>query len=229
MSALRLAIYVFGLAAVMTGLVAIERFTETGLRLLVPSPLARTLGTSEYSPVEWLQVITLVVIAAMAWHCTTLHRAQRTLAWMMVAVAAAAACRELDLFLDGYLFDHAWQLVVAVIAVAAIVHAMRHRNALIAAWRRALPEPGLVLMVFGVALLVVFANVIGNEGLWQSLLGDGYRRIAKIAAEEFAELAGYWLWFVGQAEYMIACRRQQRLAGESRERRRRERRRGGGR
>ncbi len=225
MSALRLAAYVLGLAAVMAGLVAIERFTETGLRLLVPSPLARTLGTSEYSPVEWLQVVALVAIAAMAWYCTTLQRGQRTLAWMMVAVATAAACRELDLFLDGYLFDHAWQLLVAVIAVAAIVHAMRHRNALIAGWRRALPEPGLVLMVFGAGLLIVFANVIGNEGLWQSLLGDGYQRIAKIAAEELAELAGYWLWLVGQIEYTLACRRQQRLAGESRERRRRERRR----
>lgn len=226
MSTWRLLAYVLGLAAVMTGLVAIERFTETGLRLLAPSPLARTLGTSEYSPVEWLQVIVLVTIAALAWYCATMRRKQRTLALMMVAVAAAAACRELDLFLDGYLFDHAWQLVVAMIAVAAIVHAMRHRSALVAQWRRALREPGLVLMVLGVALLAVFANVVGNEGLWQSLLGDGYRRVAKIAAEEFAELAGYWLWLVGQVEYTFACRHQQRLAGEERrERRRKERRR----
>ena len=226
MSTRRLLAYILGLAAVMTGLVAIERFTAPGLRLLAPSPLARTLGTSEYSPVEWLQVVTLVTIAALAWHCTGLQRAQRTLAWLMVAFASAAACRELDLFLDGYLFDHAWQLIVAMIGVAAIVHAMRHRAALVAAWRRALPEPGVVLMVFGAALLVVFANVIGNEGLWQSLLGPDYRRIAKIAAEEFAELAGYWLWLVGQVEYTLSCRRQQRLAGEVRERRKRERRRG---
>lgn len=221
MSTLRLVAYVVGLAAVMVGLVAIERYTEPGLRLLVASPFAQTLGTSEYSIVEWLQVVVLVVIVALAWHCTTLHRAQRTLAWLMVAFAAAAACRELDLFLDGYGFDHAWQLVVAMIAVAAIVHAMRNRAALVAAWRRALLEPGLVLIVLGVGLLVVFANVIGNEGLWQSLLGESYRRVAKIAAEELAELAGYWLWLVGQIEYTLVCRRQKRLAGESRERRRR--------
>lgn len=226
MTTWRLFLYVAGLAAVMSGLVATERFTETGLRLLAPSPFARTLGTSEYSPVEWLQVTALLVIAGLAWHCTTLHRAQRALAWLMVAFAAAAVIRELDLFLDGYLFDHAWQLAVAVIAVAAIVHAMRNRAVLVTAWRRALPEPGVVLMVFGIGLLVVFANVIGNEGLWQSLLGDGYRRVAKIAAEEFAELAGYWVWLVGQMEYTLACRRQKRLAGESRERRKRERRRG---
>ena len=32
-------------------------------------------------------------------------------------------------------------------------------------------------------------------------MGDAYARIAKIAAEELAELAGYWLWLIGQIEF----------------------------
>ena len=145
----------------------------------------------------------------------------------MLAAAAAAACRELDLFLDGYLFDHAWQVVVALIAVVAIVYGVRKRDGLRVALRRAAEGPGLTLIVLGIGLLVGFANVIGNEGLWLSLLGDDYRRVAKVATEEFAELTGYWLWLIGQIEYTLVCRRQQRLgeAGARRERRRRERRR----
>ncbi|MEL6199770.1 MAG: hypothetical protein AAFR09_06140, partial [Pseudomonadota bacterium] len=96
-------------------LVAIERFTETGLRMLVASPLAATLGTSEYSLVEWLQIVLLAVIAGLSWWAAQLSRMQRVLATLGFAVACAAIIRELDLFLDRFLFDHAWQLLVAVV------------------------------------------------------------------------------------------------------------------
>lgn len=224
MTTRRLCLYVFGLAAMMLTLVAIERFTEAGLRLLVPSPLTKTLGTSEYSIVEGLQVFALVVIALLAWHCARLSRPHRSLSVIWTAIACAAVCRELDLFLDGYLFDHAWQLLVAGIAVIAIVHAVRHRRALGLAWARAIAEPATVLIVMGMALTTVFANVIGSEGLWVSLMGDQYARIAKIAAEEFAELAGYWVWLVGQIEFTLNCRRQYVMGEQRQERRRKERR-----
>lgn len=225
MSAKRLLIYIGALAGVMVGLAAIERYTEAGLRLLVASPLARTMGTSEYSVVEWLHVATLVVIAVLAWWAMRVSRTQRPLAAMGMAVAGAAFCRELDLFLDAYLFDHAWQVIVAMIAVAAIVFAVRHRRVLITSWIRAVQEPPMVLMVLGISLLLVFAPVLGSEGLWQSLMGDAYARVAKIAAEELAELAGYWLWLIGQIEFTLSCIRQHAVDAPRRERRRGERRR----
>ena len=225
MSAKRLLIYIGALAGVMVGLAAIERYTEDGLRLLVSSPIARTLGTSEYSVVEWLQVLALVVIAALSWRAMRLSRTQRPLAAMGMAVAAAAFCRELDFFFDAYLFDHAWQVLVAIIAVVAIVFAVRHRRALTASWVRAVQQPPMVLMVLGVSLLLVFAPVLGSEGLWQSLMGGDYVRVAKIAAEELAELAGYWLWLIGQIEFTLSCRRQHAMDAPERERRRGERRR----
>ncbi|MEM1439953.1 MAG: hypothetical protein AAF545_13170 [Pseudomonadota bacterium] len=221
----RLLVYLAGLALMTFALVAIERFTETGLRMLVASPLAATLGTSEYSLVEWLQIALLAVIAGLSWWAAQLSRMQRVLATLGFAVACAAIIRELDLFLDRFLFDHAWQLLVAVVGVAAIVSGVRNRRALVAGWTRALREPGLALMVLGISIVTVFANALGNEGLWQSLMGDDYVRVAKVATEELTELAGYWLWLVGQIEFTLSCKMQHRMSRSESDRRRGERRR----
>ncbi|MEL6951239.1 MAG: hypothetical protein AAGM16_14115 [Pseudomonadota bacterium] len=225
MTTRRLLAYVAGLALMTFALVAIERFTETGLRMLVASPLAATLGTSEYSVVEWLQIVLLVVVAGLSWWAAQLSRIQRTLATLGFAVACAAIIREFDLFLDRFLFDHAWQLLVAIVGVAAIVSAVRHRRALVAGWTRALGEPGLGLIVLGISIVTVFANALGNEGLWQSLMGDDYVRVAKVATEELTELAGYWLWLVGQIEFTLSCKTQHRVSRDGSDRRRSERRR----
>lgn len=222
---LRLLAYVVGLALMMVALVAIERFTEPGLQMLVASPLAATLGTSEYSVVEWLQIVMLIAIAALAWWAARLSRLQRALATLGFAIACAAIIRELDLFLDRFLFDHAWQLLVAIVGVAAIVSSVRNRRALVAGWVRALREPGLGLIVLGISVVTVFANALGNEGLWQSLMGDAYVRVAKVATEELTELAGYWLWLVGQIEFALSCKSQHRVLHEGSERRRADRRR----
>ena len=39
-----------------------------------------------------------------------------------------------------------------------------------------------------------------------SILGDDYRRIAKLAVEEFIELIGYFLWLIGTIEYTYQAR-----------------------
>ena len=39
-----------------------------------------------------------------------------------------------------------------------------------------------------------------------SLLGDDYRRVAKLAVEEFIELIGYFLWLIGTIEYTYEAR-----------------------
>ncbi|MEL6447516.1 MAG: hypothetical protein AAFQ62_06160 [Pseudomonadota bacterium] len=224
MNARRLAAYITGLALMMVGLVAIERFSDAGLSLLVPSRFATTMGTSEYSVVEWLQVVMLVFIAVLAWHSARVSRLYRSLSLIWLAIACAAICRELDLFLDGYLFDHAWQILVAMIGVAAIVHGLRHKRALSAAWTRAINELATPIIFLGIAITVIFANALGSEGLWLSLMGDDYQRVAKIAAEEIAELAGYWMWLVGQIEFSLAAPRQH-VPRERKERRKKERRR----
>ena len=39
-----------------------------------------------------------------------------------------------------------------------------------------------------------------------ALLGDDYRRVIKLAVEEFIELCGYFLWMIGTIEYVLQAR-----------------------
>ena len=39
-----------------------------------------------------------------------------------------------------------------------------------------------------------------------TILGDDYRRIIKLALEEFIELIGYFLWMIGTIEYALQAR-----------------------
>ncbi len=221
---IRMAAYATVLAVIMLILIYGQIGGSEGLRLLVASDMAPTLGTSEFSAVEWLQVAMLALIIGLGWRCSRLLRQHRVLAYLMMSVAAVALIRELDLFLDYYLVDHAWQVIVALMLVGVFVYQYRNRRALGLAYQRAMPSPGIAMMLAGIVVLLVFANLFGHEPFWQSLAGDGYRRVIKIAAEELVELLGYWLWLAGQLEFTLDCRAQHALSSSGERRKRNERR-----
>ena len=68
------------------------------------------------------------------------------------------------------------------------------------------PSPGLTLLFAGAVILFAFVRLVGHEPLWMSILGDDYRRIIKLAVEEFIELMGYFLWMIGTIEYALQAR-----------------------
>jgi hypothetical protein len=73
--------------------------------------------------------------------------------------------------------------------------------------------------------LFAFVRLVGHEPLWESILGDAYQRVIKLAVEEFIELIGYFLWMVGTIEYAlqaraIAYRKPQPAARRRRDKRR---------
>jgi hypothetical protein len=134
--------------------------------------------------------------------------------------------RELDFFLDRYLLDNLWQVLVGVAAAFVIVYTYRARKRLKIAWARIWPSPGLALLFAGAVILFSFVRLVGHEPLWMSLLGDDYHRVAKLAVEEFIELMGYFLWLIGTIEYTyqaraIAYKEPVPLAKRLREQRRR--------
>ncbi|MEO0574872.1 MAG: hypothetical protein AAF004_05365 [Pseudomonadota bacterium] len=205
MLAVRLIAYAVILALGFAGLVLIEISSEDGLRFLVQSDMARTLGTSEWSLVEWLQLAALFVVIVLALQSGRWHRREFALGVVMAALAAAAFIRELDLFLDYYIVDHLWQVLIALLLAVTIVFASRHMSALKRSLAVATAAPALTLIYAGL-MVIVFANFLGHAPFWESILGDAYQRTAKIAAEEMTELLGYCLWLAGQIEYALSCR-----------------------
>ena len=91
--------------------------------------------------------------------------------------------------------------------------------------RKCWPSPGLTLLFAGAVVLFAYAPLVGHEPLWQSILGEHYLRVTKLAIEEFIELIGYFLWMTGTIDYAFQARAIAYRKPEPAARRRREKRR----
>ncbi len=206
MAWLRYLVYFIAIAFITWALTALELASPGSLRLHVLVNPSDVYGTSEFSPVEIIQAIVLMacggILAWVAWCCPT----QRPLAIPFGGLALAFFIRELDYFLDLYIADNFWQVVIAIIGALVIAYTYRHRRRLQIALARLWPSPGLTLLFAGAVILFAFVRLVGHEPLWMSILGDDYRRVIKLAIEEFIELVGYFLWMIGTIEYALQAR-----------------------
>lgn len=161
-----------------------------------------TLGTSEFSPVEQLQHLLLLLSAGIFAWVAIRDRLRRPMCVGFIALFLIGFIRELDFFLDRYATDNLWQVLCTIVLALATVYIYRHRKRYLIGWRRTWPSVGLAIIFGGMLLLVPYSLIVGNESLWQAIMGDAYARVAKMAAEEFIELGGYLLIFIGSIEFL---------------------------
>lgn len=203
---LRYLVYFIAVAFVTWALARMEIASPGSLKLhVVPSP-TDIYGTSEYSPVEIIQAIILgvcgMIMGWVAYYCPS----QRPLAFTLGGLALIFLIRECDYFLDRFVADNLWQVLVAVFGALLIAYVVRHTKRLKIALARVWPSPGLTLLFAGALVLFAFISLVGHEPLWQSILGVHYQRVIKLAIEEFIELMGYYLWMIGTVEYAFQAR-----------------------
>ena len=225
---LRYLLYFTAIAFVTWALTQMELASPGSLKLHVMLSETDRFGTSEFSPVEIIQAIILAVCGViMAWvakHCVS----QRPMAILFGGMALIFFIRELDYFFDRYVIDNFWQVLIVIAGSLLIAYTYRSRRRLQIALARIWPSPGLTLLFSGVVILFAFVRLVGHEPLWMSILGDDYRRIVKLAVEEFIELIGYFLWIIGTIEYAFQARSISVAEPQPAARRRREKRRRGG-
>jgi len=201
MALIRYLLYFLGIGLITWLLVSLELWSPGSLRLHMHMNSGDLLGTSEYSPIEIIQPGILVICGLLytwvARNCPT----QRPIAFLFGGLALIFAIRELDYFLDRYVADNFWQLLIGIFGALLIAYMWRHRRRFRIAWLRMWPSPGLTLLFAGATINLAFVQFVGHEPLWQSLLGDDYQRVVKLAVEEFIELSGYFLWLIGTIEY----------------------------
>lgn len=206
MALIRYLIYFLGIGLVTWLLAALEILSPGSLKLHLYMNSGDTLGTSEYSPIEIIQpgilAICSLLFAWVARHCPS----QRPIAFLFGGLAIMFAIRELDYFLDRFVADNFWQLLIGILSALLIAYSWRHRRRFRIAWLRMWPSPGLTLLFAGATIIFAFVQVVGHEPLWQSILGDDYLRVVKLAVEEFIELSGYFLWLIGTIEYTFQAR-----------------------
>lgn len=203
---IRYILYFLGIALLTWLLTQMEIAAPGSLKLQFFAHPGDTLGTSEYSPVEIIQVVILLICCALhAWvalNCPS----QRPIAIPFGGLAAIFAIRELDHFFHRFIVDNFWQVIMVVVAAALITYASRNRRRFRIAWVRIWPSPGLTLLFAGACIMFAFVQLIGYEPLWMAIMGDGYQRIVWLAVEELVEIAGYYFWLIGTIEYTYQAR-----------------------
>ena len=218
-------LYFLGVAFITWLLTQLEIAFPGSLKLHVIINEGDVYGTSEFSPIEIIQPLMLGICGLlMAWvakYCPS----QRPIALPFGGLALAFIIRELDFYLDRYLIDNLWQVLVAITGAFVITYIYRQRRRMKIAWARVWPSPGIALLFAGAVILFAFVRLVGHEPLWQSILGADYQRVVKLAVEEFIELIGYFLWVIGTIEYVyqaraIAYREPQPAAQRRRKKRR---------
>lgn len=223
---IRYILYFLGIGLLTWLLTQAEISAPGSLRLHIFARPDDTLGTSEFSPVEFIHVVVLAVCGLMylwvARHCPS----QRPVAIPFGGLAVIFIVRELDYFLDRFVTENFWQAVCAVISALLIAYLWQNRRRFRIAWLRIWPSPGLTLLFAGAAILFLFVTLVGQETLWQAILGDRYLPVVTLAVEELTEVAGYYFWLIGSIEYTyqaraIAMREPQPAAARRREGRRR--------
>jgi hypothetical protein len=201
----RYIIYFFGVAIITWLLVQLEISSPGSLKLHIYLNPEDTLGTSEYSPVEIIQLGILVICGLLLTWVAVNCPSQRPVAFLFGGMALAFFIRELHFFLDR-IVDNLWQVLVAVPTALVIVYTYRHRRRFRIAWGRVWPSPGLAILFSGAIVMFAFVLVVSDERLWMAILGEDYRRVVKLALEEFMELVAYYLWMIGTIEYTYQAR-----------------------
>lgn len=205
MAWIRYLLYFVGVAFVTWLLTSMEIWSPGSLRLHIVEP-GDTYGTSEYSPIEIIQPLILAICGLLMLWVTRVYPPQRPLAVSFGGLAVMFFVRELDYFLDRLFADSLWQVLIIVVGSLLIAYTYRQRVRLRIALIRIWPSPGLTLLFAGAVILFAFVRLVGHEPLWMSILGDDYRRVIKLAVEEFIELSGYFLWLIGSFEYAFQAR-----------------------
>ena len=205
MAWLRYPLYFFGIALVTWLLTSLEIWSPGSLRLHILNE-GDVYGTSEYSPIELIQPLILAVCGLLMLWISRIYPPQRPLAYVFGGLAVMFFIRELDYFLDRFVVDSLWQVLIVIIGSLLIVYSFRNRRRLRIALIRIWPSTGLALLFAGAVILFAFVRLVGHEPLWQSILGDDYKRVIKLAVEEFIELIGYLLFLIGTIEYAIQAR-----------------------
>ena len=206
MAWLRYLLYFIVIAFVTWALTQMEIASPGSLKLHVLLSETDRFGTSEFSPVEIIQAIILAVCGGIMWWVARYCPSQRPIAIPLAGMALAFLIRELDYFLDRFIIDSLWQIMIVIIGTLVIVYTLRNQKRLRIALARIWPSPGLTLLFAGAVILFAYVRLVGHEPLWMSILDEDYKRIIKLAVEEFIELMGYFLWMIGTIEYAFQAR-----------------------
>ena len=134
MTWIRYLLYFSLITAIMALLARLEIAYPGSLRLQVFTEATGSFGTSEFSPVEMIQPLILLISGLIMARVAISYTSQRPVAFVFGGVALTFIILELDYFLDRYLIRNLWLVLVGICIALVIAYAYRQRKRIKIAW-----------------------------------------------------------------------------------------------
>lgn len=166
-------------------------------------------GLNRFDETSWVEMTQLVLLLASTVICLRIWRGRseiRHAALLLATFTGVSFIRECDAFLDEYVFDGCWQVLVFSTLAIVFFHIWKNRLSFLAGMKLYLPTSACGLFMGGFLTTYVFSRLFGTQYLWRTALQEGYIKIAKTMAEESTELLGYALLLFSVIEMSILAR-----------------------
>jgi hypothetical protein len=171
---------------------------------------------SEHGFTELAQSALLATASALLLYTRQVLKSLPTVTLLMFAFTFSSLIREQDYWLDTWVADHTWKVLVTLVIVPILYWVIRERRRFVAEFVHYSNSFSFGLFAAGVLTTYVFSRLYGRQDFWMAVMEEHYVRTFKDAAEEVVELLGYALILIAAIELTLLARRWHlaRLAGQ---------------
>ncbi|QNI04823.1 hypothetical protein HXW73_13340 [Halomonas sp. SH5A2] len=162
---------------------------------------------SEWGFTEFSQTLVLAICCAMLIYIRQVLNVWPTVTLLLLAYLAASLVREQDHFLDNFVADDTWKVLVALIILPTLGWVIKQRRRFLGEFAHYSNTFAFGLFTAGVLTTYIFSRLYGRQAFWQAILEDSYSGTFKSAAEELVELLGYSLILIATLELLLLARR----------------------
>lgn len=162
---------------------------------------------SEQGFTELAQTLLLISACSILLYVRLVLKVWPHVTLLLLAFLTASLIREQDSFLDDYVAEHAWKVLVTIVILPSITWVAIHRRRFAAELAEYSQTFSLGLFTAGFFTTYAFSRLYGRKEFWQAIMQEHYRDRIKSMAEEVVELLGYSLILFAMIELLLLARR----------------------
>ncbi|MCE8020216.1 hypothetical protein HOP51_08850 [Halomonas sp. MCCC 1A11036] len=166
-----------------------------------------TVRFSEYGFTELAQSVLLLMASLLLLYVRHSLKVMPTVTLLLFAFTFSSFIREQDYWLDTYVANHTWKVLVTLVIAPTLYWVARRRRRFVEEFRHYSNTFSFGMFAAGVLVTYVFSRLYGRTIFWQAVLEKNYVRDFKNAAEEVVELLGYALILIAIVELALLARR----------------------
>lgn len=162
---------------------------------------------SELGFTEFTQTVVLATACLLLIYARHVLRVWPNVTLLLLAFLAASLVREQDHFLDTYVAEHTWKVLVALIVIPSLTWVVIQRRYFLTEFTHYSNTVSLGLFTAGFLTTYIFSRLHGRQTFWRTVMQENYVSNVKSMAEEVTELLGYSIILFAMVELVLLARR----------------------